>query len=129
MQQLFLLHNYNGKLFNDHFAIVQHHDSDLFFVGNEFELLLKSTPIGIVTVEAVITLSFKQITHVLAYLECGRPKHYLEEILRRQKTEITTPKTKIDHAVVSYAQRYYEAHTSLLTEWWTEHLETSYTER
>jgi len=128
MQQLSLLHNYNGKLFNDHFAIVEYHDSEQFFEGNEFELMLKSIPLGIVTVLAVNTRRLKDLPNGFAHLSYGKYAVFLAGLLLAQNPK-ATDESMIDLVVLGYTKRYYEAHTDLLREWWNEHLKMSVTQQ
>ena len=113
-------HNHNGKLFLDHFGFVDLHDPDKYIVGSRLDLSLRHTLLGTVSVVAVRTFQYKQISDILAYIECGKPAHYLADLLKRYcegKIELG-PETKLDHVVLHYRERHLQNHSLLLQEWW-----------
>ena len=122
MQKLHFNANHNGKLFLDHFGFVDLHDAERYTVGNHLDVFLRSTLLGTVTVVAVRTFRFKQISDILAFIECGKPAHYLADLLRRycENKIALGPETELDHVVLHYKQRHLHNHSLLLQEWWNE---------
>lgn len=123
MQNVSFLHNYNGKLFTDCFGSVQLEDSEMFFAGNLLKGLHQDKEIGVLKVQAVRKFRFQHLSDVLAYLECGRPAHYLAEVIRKSAAAdgyIVRPETRLDHIVFCYESRNIANHSALLQEWWQE---------
>lgn len=123
MQNVSFSHNYNGKLFTDCFGSVQLEDNEMFFAGNLLRGLYANTEIGVLKVQAVRKFRFKHISDVLAYIECGKPAHYLAAMIRQNAAAggyIINPETRIDHVVFCYESRNIANHSLLLQEWWHE---------
>lgn len=104
MKQLEMHFNYNQKLFNNCFSFVHEHDAEKFFLNNQFEILLEGKLLGVVKVEAVRTLAFKQITDVLSYIDTGRSVQTYAAILKQRFDDMQAD-TLLDHVVVSYVTR------------------------
>ncbi len=123
MERVSFSHNYNGKLFTDCFGSVQLEDSERFFAGNMLTGLYKNENIGLLKVEAVRKFRFQHISDVLAYIECGKPAHYLAEVIRKSAAAdgyIVKPETRLDHVVFCYETRNITIHSALLQQWWQE---------
>jgi hypothetical protein len=128
MNQIHFSHNWNGRLFLDHFSDVRIPDDDRFVVGNQLEVVLNRKVIGVVKIVAVREFRFKQITDVLSYLICGRNAAYLAEIIRRfyAQDHKLHAETVLVHLVFHYTSRDIPNQSTLLQEWWREKQDQHY---
>ena len=124
MNRIEFSHNWNGKLFLDTFGTVRMSNGEKYFVGNEMEAYLKNLYLGIVKVAAVRTFQFRQTRDVLAFLDTGKPAHYMASILNRMYGNLS-PDQPLDHVVLTYVKRDIETQTSLITEWWQSKKQTA----
>lgn len=122
MQTLTFTQNWNGKLFLDNFGTVRLHNEQKYFSGNHLEIILRNHNIGIAEVVAVRTFLFTGITDVLAYLDTGKPAHYLAELMRRMYSNKDgfNDSSKLDHVILHWKERNMRMHASFLEEWWRE---------
>ena len=127
MQQLNFTQNWNGKLFMDHFGTVRLHNPGKYFAGNTLECSLKNVQLGIITLPAVRTFKYKDIRDVLAFLDTGRPAHYMAAVLSKMygQSIALQPDTLFDHIVCHYTERNIDNQGRLMQEWWSNILEQS----
>lgn len=128
METLDFSTNWNGKLFLDNFGTVRLFNPGKYIVGKELELTLKGTSLGIVTIAAERKFYFRSISDVLAYMDVGKPAHYLAELIKRfyEKKMTIDENTALHHVICHYKLRHVQAHESLLKEWWEEKKQEAY---
>jgi hypothetical protein len=111
--------NANGKLFMDTFGTIQFPD-EKYYDGNHLQVTLNGMSLGILKVVAVRPFQYNQIRDVLSYLECGKPAHYLAELIRRgnDPNKSLPAATQLYHVVLQYVKRDIDNQRPLLQEWW-----------
>ena len=122
MQTLSFSHNHNGKLLLNSFGTVRLHNPSKYGVGKTLEVDLNKLSLGIVAVAAVRTFRFKQISDVLAYLDCGKPARSLADMMRRMYSKgiDLNAETQFDHVVLYYLKRNMDSHAILFADFWKE---------
>jgi hypothetical protein len=120
MVNLEFTENWNGKLFNDVFTDIRPHNPDIFFVGNEMEVMENSIYHGIAEVVAVRQLPFHKINDVIAFANMGRAAAYQAELLKRSftKSQIAENEMLLDYIAFSYTERNIETQSELMSHWW-----------
>ena len=112
--------NWNGKLFLDNFSTVRLYNEGKYFIGSEMEVKLKGVSFGTVKVIAARPFRYKQISDVLAFIDTGKPAHYLGALIKSfySKKVNLNSETLLHHVVLHYTQRNIENQRAAIQDWW-----------
>lgn len=121
METLDFTQNWNGKLLLDVFGTVRLHNPIKYRLNALLQCRLHDKDMGIVKVVNVRPFEFGMIRDGIAYLDTGKPAHYLAELLRRfyaPHGQLAND-TMLCHVILEYTERHYLNQTAELQKWWS----------
>lgn len=118
-QQINFSDNANGKLFPDRFGDIRMLD-DKFSAGNHLDVYLRGKELGTVKVLGAKVFSWKRLTDILSYINCGHGAAYQSRLLHNfyGKQYKISPDTQFMYVVFEWVHRNIPAQDALMEDWW-----------
>ena len=98
-------YNWNNKLRNKAFTTIRLHNPNRYRKGEQYEIKLKTEPLGVAILHDVRCLTLSQLNDFICYLDTGYNLPETMQIFKRMYTGINWETQKIDFCLLVYVKQ------------------------